>query len=138
MRIYTDGSASPDGRGGWAWINVDDHTADSGSESNTTNQRMEMLAVIMALQANPGTVTIVTDSAYVMNCFVQSWYVKWKRNGWRNTTGEPVANQLLWEKLITLVEANWVTFEKVKGHSGDPDNDAVDKLAVAAKNRGPG
>lgn len=97
-----------------------------------------MLAVIMALQANPGTVTIVTDSAYVMNCFVQSWYVKWKRNGWRNTTGEPVANQLLWEKLITLVEANWVTFEKVKGHSGDPDNDAVDKLAVAAKNRGPG
>jgi ribonuclease HI len=94
---------------------------------------MEIQAVLEALVAHPGLpVEIVSDSTYVVNCFRDRWWVKWERNGWRNAKREPVANDDLWRPLIDLVRDGDVTFRWVKGHSGDPMNDLVDRLAVAA------
>lgn len=134
IRVWTDGASSPDGRGGWAWVT--ETSQDSGSARSTTNQRMEMQAVIEAIKAHEGgQIVIYTDSAYVMNCMVEGWYHKWHRNGWRSSKGSSVSNRDLWEQLIALYEANSVTFIKVRGHSGEPMNDRADQLAVAAKGR---
>ena len=80
---------------------------------------------------------MISDSTYVVNCFRQQWWVGWKRRGWRNTQGKPVANQDLWKELLTLAldSSRPVTFEWVKGHSGDPMNDRVDQLATEAAAR---
>jgi ribonuclease HI len=109
----------------------------SGGEQRTTNQRMELTAVLEALQtlgvgSEAGPVTVVSDSTYVVNCFRDGWWVKWQRTGWRNSKKEPVANADIWRPLVDLVQAGDVTFRWVKGHSGDPMNDLVDELAVAA------
>jgi ribonuclease HI len=102
---------------------------------------MEIQAVLDALRTHarladdhgaPMPIEIVSDSTYVVNCFRDKWWVKWQRNGWRNSKKEPVANVDLWEPLIELVQAGDVSFRWVKGHSGDPMNDLVDQLAVAA------
>lgn len=135
MLVYTDGAASPDGWGGWAWAT--EHESDSGFAADTTNQQMEMLAVVRALEHFVGRrVTICSDSAYVINCFEQKWYVRWRLNGWRNSKGEPVANREQWEYLIILVETSVVRFRKIKGHAGDPLNEEADRLAVQAKHTG--
>ncbi len=117
--------------GRWA---VDGGSSDSGGESHTTNQRMEVLAVIRALEALPGPVHVVSDSTYVVNCFRQRWHEGWRRRGWKNSQGKPVANRDLWEALFALAldPDRPVTFEWVKGHSGDRMNDVVDALANAA------
>jgi len=132
--VYTDGSCLGNpGPGGWAWA-VDGGASDSGGEPHTTNQRMEMTAVLRALEALPGPVHVISDSTYVVNCFRNRWWVGWKRRGWRNASGKPVANQDLWNGLLDLAldPSRPVTFEWVKGHSGDRMNEVVDLLATRA------
>jgi ribonuclease HI len=131
--VYTDGSCLGNpGPGGWAWAVEGGGPRQSGGEPRTTNQRMEVTAVIEALQALPGPIQVMSDSIYVVNCFRQSWWEGWLRKGWRNSQGKPVANRDLWEVLLPLVlEAGRpVTFEWVKGHSGNTMNDLVDSMAV--------
>ncbi|MGH9303628.1 MAG: ribonuclease H family protein [Acidimicrobiales bacterium] len=135
ISVYTDGACSGNpGPGGWAWA-VSGEWFSSGAEVMTTNQRMELTAVLRALESFEGRLRIVSDSTYVVNCFAQRWWASWRRKQWRNSRGEAVANQDLWRPIIEevvdlrhgLVELVWV-----KGHSGDPLNDLVDRLAVEA------
>ncbi len=134
-RIYTDGACRGNpGPGGWAWASGKDHYA-SGAEAHTTNQRMEVMAVIEALRSTPDEdIEIVSDSTYVVKCFNDKWHAGWLRRGWKNSQGQPVANRDLWEQLIELVlnGGRSVRFTWVKGHSGDKGNDFVDVLATAA------
>jgi ribonuclease HI len=134
VTVYTDGSCRGNpGPGGWAWA-VDGGASGSGGEPHTTNQRMEVRAVIEALKTLDGPLHVVSDSTYVVNCFRQRWWAGWQRKGWRNSKGEPVANQDLWKELLPMVldEGRSITFSWVKGHSGDRMNDVVDQLALAA------
>lgn len=138
LHVYTDGACSgTPGPGGWAWaVRGHDGVEGFGSEPSTTNQRMEMTAVLEALRAlNGDRILIVSDSAYVVNCFKAAWYHRWQDNGWRNAKNQPVANRELWEPMIVLAEAMHVKWEHIRGHSGDFMNEYVDKLAVAAKQR---
>ena len=137
--VYTDGACSGNpGPGGWAWAVApggDPH--DSGGERLTTNQRMELQAVLEALRSlgvgsEAGPIVVVSDSTYVINCFRDKWWVKWQQNGWRNSKRQLVANADLWKPLVELVNSGSVTFRWVRGHSGDPMNELVDTLAVAA------
>lgn len=93
---------------------------------------MELQAVLEALRSLPGDLIIVSDSTYVVHCFRDRWWVKWLANGWKNSQRQPVANVDIWEPLIALVQERQPEFRWVKGHSGDPMNDLVDALAVAA------
>ena len=106
----------------------------SGSERSTTNQRMELMGAIRGLAAIPGRrrVNLYTDSAYVMNCFRDRWYERWERSGWVNSGRQPVANRDLWVRLIAETRRHEVIWHKVRGHSGDPLNERVDRLARAA------
>ena len=134
--VFTDGACKGNpGPGGWGWaVSPEGEPRGSGGEDRTTNQRMEMTAALEALrtvgQGRP--VEIVSDSTYVVNCFRDGWWKNWERNGWRNSKRQPVANADLWKPLIDEVRNGDVTFRWVKGHSGDPMNDLVDALAVAA------
>ncbi|MGO9028765.1 MAG: ribonuclease H [Acidimicrobiales bacterium] len=135
--VYTDGSCLGNpGPGGWGWATLDGRSA-SGGEPHTTNQRMEINAVVEALRALDGPVHVVSDSTYVVNCFKQRWWAGWQRKGWRNSQGKPVANRDLWEALFELAldGGRPVTFEWVKGHSGHPMNELVDRLALEAAGR---
>jgi len=136
--VYTDGAcAGNPGPGGWAWATAPDgERRDSGGEARSTNQRMEIMAVLQALRSLDGPLTIVSDSTYVINCFRDKWWVRWQANGWRNASKKLVVNVDLWKPLIELVVARSPQFQWVKGHSGDPMNDLVDMLAVAAS-KGP-
>ena len=136
---YTDGACSGNpGPGGWAWA-VPGGAFASGAEAHSTNQRMEIQAAFDAVQTLPGPLEIVSDSTYVVNCFRDRWHEGWRRRGWLNSQKKPVANRDLWEPFVELVLARGdVTFRWVKGHSGDPMNDTVDRLAVeAAKTQQP-
>ena len=130
---YTDGACLGNpGPGGCAWA-VPGGAYASGHAARTTNQRMEINAVLEALRALPGTLQVVSDSTYVVNCFRDRWWEGWLRRNWVNSARKPVANRDLWEPLIDLYrERGDVTFRWVKAHSGDPMNDLVDELAVAA------
>jgi len=136
-RVWTDGAcAGNPGPGGWAWA-LDTSRAPgtfaSGREEHTTNQRMEVRAALEAIRANSGPLLVVSDSTYVVNCFRDSWWRGWLDRDWTNSAKKPVANRDLWEPLVSLyVERGDVAFDWVKGHSGDPMNDLVDELAVAA------
>ena len=137
VQIYTDGACSGNpGPGGWAAILIDggNEIELSGGESHTTNQRMELTGPIEGLRALTGrrAVAIHSDSAYVVNCFRDKWYLRWRANGWRNAQKKPVENRDLWEALLELVEQHDVTWHKVAGHSGHPLNDRADALARAA------
>jgi ribonuclease HI len=131
--VYTDGACSGNpGPGGWAWA-VDQDRFALGAEPHTTNQRMEITAAFEAAKALTGALEIVSDSTYVVNCFRDRWHEGWKRRDWRNSQRKPVANRDLWEPFVDLVVSRGdVTFRWVKGHSGDPMNDLVDRLAVEA------
>jgi len=139
--IYTDGSCRGNpGPGGWAWAEGVAYFG-SGYDPQTTNQRMELLAVIEALrEVSDGDVEIVSDSNYVIKCFHDRWYQGWLRRGWKNSQGQPVANRDLWEQLFALAldSGRTITFRWVKGHSGDPMNDFVDALATEAADQGTG
>lgn len=134
MKVYTDGACSGNpGPGGWAWA-VPGGPQGSGGEAHSTNQRMELQAVLEALKTLEGEVHVVSDSTYVVNCFNDRWYEGWIARGWRTAAKKPVANQDLWQPLVELYleRSDEITFEWVKGHSGDEMNDLVDELAVAA------
>ena len=133
IRIYTDGACSGNpGPGGWAWV-VQDGDFAAGSESQTTNQRMELKATLEAVKAFQGQIVIVSDSTYVVNCFRDRWWEGWLKRGWVNSAKKPVKHRDLWEPLIeTYIERGNVSFEWVKGHSGDRWNDEADRLAVQA------
>ncbi len=137
-RVYTDGACqnnqAPGGQpGGWACVFVDGPSY-SGFDPKTTNNRMEMTAVIEALRHTPdgARVKIHSDSAYVINAFQQNWFAGWERRGWKNAKGQPVENQDLWRILRQLAMARRVEWIKVRGHAGDAYNEAADRLAVDA------
>ena len=137
--VFTDGACSGNpGPGGWAWaVAPGGEPSGTGGEDHTTNQRMELMAVLEALRtlgadSEAGPIEVVSDSMYVVNCFREGWWKQWQQNGWRNSKKEPVANTDVWKPLVELVNAGDVRFRWVKGHSGDPMNDLVDQLAVAA------
>ncbi len=138
--VYTDGACSGNpGPGGWGWaVSPGGETRGSGGAADTTNQRMEVYAVLDAIRtlgADGTPIEIVSDSTYVVNCFRDSWWVKWEKNGWKNSKKQPVANTDLWKPLIEVVRNSDVKFTWVKGHSGHPMNDLADELAVAATPR---
>ena len=130
---YTDGACSGNpGPGGWAWA-VPGGAFASGAENPSTNQRMEISAAYEAVKAIDGSLKIISDSTYVVNCFRDRWWEGWLKRGWTNSAKKPVANRDLWEPFIELVRARGdVDFQWIKGHSGDPMNDLVDALAVEA------
>jgi ribonuclease HI len=130
---YTDGACSGNpGPGGWAWA-IPGGAYASGAAAHTTNQRMEIEAALEAARAIEGPLRIVSDSTYVVNCFRDRWWEGWLARNWVNKAKKPVANRDLWEPLIDLVRTRGdITFAWVKGHSGDPMNDLVDRLAVEA------
>ena len=130
--MFTDGACIGNpGPGGWAWASSRS-SYDAGCDPATTNQRMEVTAVLRAVEAHDGRIEIVSDSTYVVNCFKDRWWSGWRARGWRNAKGADVANQDLWRPLVALVvddRPGQVTFRWVKGHSGDPMNELVDQLA---------
>jgi len=136
VTIYTDGACSGNpGPGGWAAILMAGGAKKemSGGERDTTNNRMELMAVIEGLKAlkRPCKVDIYSDSAYVVNAFEQNWIGKWVKNGWKNSAKAEVANSDLWKELIDLTSTHKVTFHKVKGHADNEFNNRCDVLAVA-------
>lgn len=133
--VWTDGACIRNpGQGGWAWA-LSEERYESGFEPKTTNQRMEVTAALEAISSIDGLVRIVSDSTYLVNCFRQNWWRGWRTRGWRNSRGEPVANQDLWRPLVEEVverRRGQIDFEWVKGHSNDQMNDFVDRLANEA------
>jgi len=132
--VYTDGACLGNpGPGGWAWA-VPGGRWRSGAAARTTNQRMEIAAALDAARCLSGPLEVVSDSTYVVNCFKRQWWRKWVTNGWVSSARQPVANRDLWEPLVELyrAEPGRLEFRWVKGHSTDPFNDLVDRLAVAA------
>ncbi|MDO5734583.1 MAG: ribonuclease HI [Eubacteriales bacterium] len=139
--IYTDGACSGNpGPGGWAYLLRFGETekTDSGYVPDTTNNRMEMLAAIKALEAlnRPCKVALHSDSAYLVRAFNDRWYLKWEQNGWRNSAKQAVANPDLWQQLLKLSRIHEIEWIKVKGHSTDELNNLVDALAVKAMREG--
>ncbi|WP_083095954.1 ribonuclease HI [Pseudophaeobacter leonis] len=140
LYAYTDGACSGNpGPGGWGAL-LQAKEGDSivterelkGGEANTTNNRMELLAAINALEslARPSALTIVTDSNYVKNG-ITGWIHGWKKNGWKNAARKPVKNVELWQRLDEAQSRHQVTWEWVKGHAGHPENERADELARA-------
>ena len=136
-KIYTDGACSGNpGPGGWGAVifnQRDNQKNISGNEKNTTNNRMELLAAIMALKKikSNSEVTIYTDSIYVKNGITE-WIVKWKKNEWKNSKKKLVKNKDLWIKLDNLCAQNKVSWKWVKGHSTNKYNNLADELATQA------
>jgi ribonuclease HI len=135
VEIYTDGACSPNpGPGGWgAVLRYGRHEKELyGSESaQTTNNRMELMAPIRALESltRPSTVLVYTDSTYVRNG-VMTWLPRWKSNGWLTSSREPVKNADLWQRLEAAIAPHQVEWHWVKGHAGHPENERADRLAV--------
>lgn len=136
IEIFTDGACTGNpGPGGWAAIlRTDAHEKElSGGERATTNNRMELTAAIRAFEAlkQPSTVTIHTDSRYVMDGATK-WMANWKRNGWKTADKKPVKNKELWKALEAAAAPHKVTWRWVKGHDGHPENERCDALARGA------
>ena len=135
--IYTDGACSGNpGPGGWGAVIFDNKNKQkniSGNENNTTNNRMELSAAIMALKKIKinSEVIIYTDSTYVKNGITE-WVLKWKKNGWKNSNKKPVKNKDLWLKLDNLCKQNRVNWRWIKGHSTNKYNNLADELATQA------
>jgi len=141
-QVFTDGASSPDGRGGWAYVVVNDDTeirCAQGSALGVTHQRMEIRAVAEPLLDFPQDVPVevVGDSAYVIECFLMGWHVTWESNGWKNYSKKPVANRDEWARALGALQARAAStkWRRVPGHAkGEyPWNDLADKLAVEAK-----
>ena len=136
IEIFTDGACSGNpGPGGWAAIlrfnGIEKEL--SGGEKDTTNNRMELTAVIKALEAlrYPCNVKLTTDSKYVCDAINQKWVYGWRDNNWRKKNKKPALNPDLWQQLLSLLEKHNVEFIWVKGHNDHPENERCDKLAVA-------
>ena len=152
--IYTDGSCKKNGTegaiGGWAFIirqyNDDGECIKSWATADwcndTTNNRMELTAVLRAIEAcenirdsqgfEDDSICIYSDSAYIINCYTQGWYRKWEKNGWINSKKKPVENRDLWENLIPWFKLKNYHFKKIKGHAGEESNELVDSMAQSA------
>lgn len=142
IAAYTDGSASKNRSGYGYVVLVDDEKVYEGAgtgDQGTTNQQMELAAVVEALdwinnnydiEGSGHTVTVYSDSAYIINCYTDKWYINWMSNGWKNSKGEDVANFLCWRYLIKYFQHPQYDFQKVKGHSGHVYNELADKLAT--------
>ena len=136
-KIYTDGACSGNpGTGGWAAIIIENNKVKdmfSGSEKNTTNNQMELLATIKAIQKfkKKSEISIFTDSTYVKDG-ITSWINRWEKNGWKTTSKKPVKNKELWKKLQNLSSKHSVKWIWVKGHAQDKYNNLVDELAQEA------
>lgn len=133
--IYTDGACSGNpGPGGWACIlRCDGKERElSGGDADTTNNRMELTAAVKALEAlkYPCLVTLVTDSRYLVDGIEKGWAKGWRARGWRRANGKAALNSDLWERLLTLLDIHRVRFEWIAGHSGHPENERCDTLAV--------
>ena len=138
--VFTDGACQGNpGPGGWGAIlrynGVEKEL--SGGDPETTNNRMELMAVISALEAlkEPCEVTLCSDSQYVCNAISKGWARPRKKNGWRRSNKEPALNPDLWELLLQQLDRHHVTVNWVKGHAGHPENERCDRLAVAAAER---
>lgn len=142
IEVYTDGSLKKVGQrstfGGWAYFvirNGEEIFFDSGNEYNTTNQRMELLAILKGLKyaqtirRNSEKVIIYSDSAYVINCYLKEWYINWQSNGWQNANKQDVANQDLWREIIPFFDNFWYDFRKIQGHHGNYWNEKCDEYA---------
>ena len=137
VTIYTDGACSGNpGPGGWGAVLIygERRLELSDGETPTTNNRMELLGPIRALETLkfPCNVTLYSDSAYLINAFKNRWLDNWQRNGWKNASKKPVENQDLWKRLLELCKIHDVTWVKVKGHADNVENNRCDELARAA------
>ncbi|MGE0251279.1 MAG: ribonuclease HI [Dongiaceae bacterium] len=136
VEIFTDGACSGNpGPGGWGAILRYNGTEKelSGAESSTTNNRMELMAAIIALESlkRPVKVALYTDSEYVKNG-VKEWMPKWQKNGWKTADKKPVKNKELWERLYVATHTHEIEWHWVKGHAGHPENERADELARLA------
>lgn len=139
VRLVTDGACSGNpGPGGWACLlRAGTHTRElSGGAAATTNNRMELSALLEGLRAlkMPCTVHVVTDSRYIVDAFQQDWISGWARKGWRKSN-KPIPNTDLWQAILLVARPHTLTFEWVRGHAGHPENERVDRLAVAARDQ---
>ena len=136
VHIFTDGACSGNpGPGGWGAI-LRYNGAEkelSGGEQHTTNNRMEMCAVLYALQAlkEPCEVILTSDSKYVTDSITKGWVYSWQKKGWKKSDGKPALNADLWEQILPLLKKHSVTFNWIKGHAGHPENERCDAMAVA-------
>lgn len=143
VTLYSDGAArgNPDGPGGYGCVL---HYTDSKGELHvrefsagyvkTTNNRMELMAVIVGMEAlnRPCQVTVVSDSKYVTDAFNKHWIESWLKNNWKNSAKKPVKNKSLWLRLLKAMEPHQVKFQWIKGHAGHPENERCDELATKA------
>ncbi len=138
--LYADGACSGNpGPGGWGAVlkcparNLEKRL--SGAEAGTTNNRMELTAVIRGLSVlkKPCRVTVVTDSRYVVDAFEKGWIANWLKNGWRTASKQPVKNEDLWRSLMAAAAEHSVRWRWIRGHAGHPENEEADSLAVAAR-----
>lgn len=141
INVYTDGATSGNGQensyGGWAYMITDgkEFFSSYGGEVGTTNNRMELTAAIKGIETardlypEATLINIISDSAYLVNCYTQGWYKNWEQNGWINSSKKPVLNRDLWEILIPYFYSINYTFTKIKGHAGHECNELVDELA---------
>jgi len=139
VELHTDGACSGNpGPGGWAYVLKHPSSGKtreaSGAEASTTNNRMELRAVIEGLKAlsKPSIIELYSDSQYVLNG-LREWLKAWKARGWKTADKKPVKNQDLWEELDDLKEPHEVRFHWIRGHSEHPENERCDQLAVAAR-----
>ena len=135
VELYTDGACSGNpGPGGFGAIlrYGDAEKEISGGEKETTNNRMELLAVISGLEAlkEPCEVKVITDSKYFSDALDKGWLHNWKNNGWKKSNGKPVLNTDLWTRFLKLSETHKITTLWIKGHAGHPENERCDKMAV--------
>ena len=136
VELFTDGACSGNpGPGGWgAILRYRGHERElSGGDAHTTNNRMELSAVIAGLEQlkEPCAVTLTSDSKYVCDAITKGWARVWKKNGWRKSDKSPALNVDLWDRLLALLDTHEVTVVWVKGHAGHPENERCDKLATA-------
>lgn len=136
VEIFTDGACKGNpGPGGWGAIlrYKDKEKEISGGEANTTNNRMEITAVLTALKMlkEPCEITLYSDSQYVCNALKLGWAKKWKENNWKRNKKDPALNPDLWDELLKEYDKHKVTIVWVKGHAGHPENERCDRLAVA-------
>ena len=138
VQIFSDGACSGNpGPGGFGVIlRCDGREKElSGGEKSTTNNRMELMGVITGLEAlkYPCTVTVQTDSKYVVDSVTKGWAKSWRKNGWVKSDKKPALNADLWERLLSLLDLHDVTFTWIKGHAGHAENERCDRLAVAQR-----
>ena len=136
VELFTDGACSGNpGPGGWgAILRYHGHERElSGGDAHTTNNRMELSAVIAGLEQlkEPCSVTLTSDSKYVCDAIKKGWARSWKKNGWRKSDKSPALNADLWDRLLALLDTHEITVVWVKGHAGHPENERCDKLATA-------